>query len=92
MREHYDFSKMKGRKNLYLKGASKNSDFFVSARSRSAAETTAEGWPEGRGRSPSNHRAENRSVHRVHEESLPRETLWAFEHGADAVIAEKVHF
>ena len=69
MRAHYDFSKMKGRKNPYLKGTSKNSDFFVSARSRSAAETTAEGWPEGRGRSPSNHRAENRSVHGVHEDS-----------------------
>ena len=30
---------------------------------------------------------ENRSVHGVHEESLPRETLWAFERGANAAIA-----
>ena len=66
------------------KGTSRNSDFSVSARSRSAAETTANGWPEGRGRSPSNHRAddcmdaggrtmhgaivENRSVRVVHED------------------------
>ncbi|MFT5658029.1 MAG: hypothetical protein ACI9KN_001308 [Gammaproteobacteria bacterium] len=52
-----------------LKGISKNSDFFVSARSRSAAETTAKGWPAGRGRSPSNHRAENRNVQGLHEDS-----------------------
>ncbi len=57
----------------------------ISARSRSEAETTAEGWPEGRGQSPSNHRAhdckdaggrakqearaENRSVYKIHEDS-----------------------
>ena len=54
----------------------------ISARSRSEAETTAEGWPAGRGQSPSNHhahdckdaggrakqeaRAENRSVYKIH--------------------------
>ena len=34
------------------------------------------------------HRAENRSVHGVHEDSIGL----AYQHGADAAIAEKVHF
>ncbi|MFT5658832.1 MAG: hypothetical protein ACI9KN_002113, partial [Gammaproteobacteria bacterium] len=38
------------------------------------------------------HRAENRSVQGLHEESLPRETLWVSELGADAAIVGKVHF
>ncbi len=44
----------------------------ISVRSRSEAETTAEGWSAGRGRSPSNHRVENRNVYEISEEGWPR--------------------
>ena len=75
----------------------------ISARSRSEAETTAEGWPAGRGQSPSNHRAQNRSVYKIHEDlstvlmyrmygmpiSAKAPTFGAGAKIGDAAIAEK---
>jgi hypothetical protein len=75
----------------------------VSARSRSEAETTAKGWPTGRGLRPSNHRAQNRNVYVIHEDDSGRPALRPLgqlklfkiascdfvEHGADAAIAKK---
>ena len=83
------------RSNKCQRGTSKNSNFFVSARSRSAAQTTAEGWPAGRGRRPSNHRAENRSVHRVHEDSstelTPQSRKKCIFRGAQRLLLSQAH-